>query len=175
MTSCWEKAFEGWLSMCRSQLSALRAEYSVEVERFAESLRSRFEAGELRAFTTEDGEDGVTSPFFRLEELCCAHFRLAELQAIALALLVELSPRGRAAAGSADTEDVSRLQCAIAWDVIAVARARGWYEPSTTEERDPLTMKRCPACHHLDRAHRPACRVIDCGCESLGVTSRSAG
>jgi hypothetical protein len=165
-------ALEGWVSTHRSQLPALRTAYAAEVEQLAEDLRPRFEAGELRGFATPDGDGDAPSPFFELERICCAHFRLTELETAALALLTELTPRAEATASAGDLEYVSWLQCALAWDVIAVARARGWYEPTPDEQRDPLTIKRCSSCDHLDTAHRPACRVIDCSCDRLEVRRR---
>jgi hypothetical protein len=172
VTNDWERALDGWWVAYRAQVPALSAAYMLEVEQFAETLRPRFESGELRAFTAADGELGVGSPHFELEELCRAHFRASEIDDVAVALMLQLTPRAQAMAGWGDT-DRARLESAIAWDVIAVARRRGWYVPSPAEHPDPLTVKRCTACHHADQAHKPACRVLDCECQSLQLVAVS--
>jgi hypothetical protein len=133
----------------RAQISALRATYLAEVERLAEELRPRFEAGELRAMTGEDLEDGdwgATSPFWKVGEICAARFGCAvtrtadgalvgDIEAARLVLLA--SPRAESQDRNA-THPCYPAKDAAAWDVIAVARERGMYVPGADEDVDPL-------------------------------------
>ncbi len=132
----------------RGRIAALRTAYAAEVERLAEELRPRFEAGELRAVTggdLDDGEDGRTSPFWKLGEVCAERFGCTvtraeeevsgDIEAARLVLLA--SPRAEALEGNWQHPGY-HAKDAAAWDVIAVARARGMYVPGADEDVDPL-------------------------------------
>jgi hypothetical protein len=128
-----------WRRIEDSRLSSWRASYLEELGRLAEELRPRFASGELRAMTDGDiaRDGGATSPFYAVERLCCAHFRLEELDPSTLRLLLDVSPHASAIADAGWTDDVYWLQSAIAWDLIALARARGMYLPAAGELPDP--------------------------------------
>lgn len=140
-------------------LEALRGWYRREIEKLAEELRPRFEAGELRAyrdsdFDDEDGpawRDSDDQPKHLIEAACGRHFglgkfvegeftlghpRFFEGDEAAAYLVLALSPH----APFMDTAPIHPglvARDAAAWDVIAVARARGYYVPAADEQKDP--------------------------------------
>lgn len=140
---------------------ALRLDYLARVEAFAEELRPRFQAGELRGFTIGDSDradarveaftaahpeatveevlayrNRVEPPLFVLEELCAARFLPASLgwdaQHEEAHLIRACSP------SEPLTEDgqpnIGQAATAVAYDVLRVARTRGWYAPDASEE-----------------------------------------
>ena len=134
-----------------STLAFHRAEYLAEVERFALALRPRFAAGELRAFASGDDERFPGDRWLRehpmhvLEGLCGEHFGCRATR-VAFAyytgpvgpslMLLAVSPHGEATEG--DWCHVSQwAQEAAAWDVLTVARKRGFYTMAPGEERVP--------------------------------------
>ncbi len=151
---------EIWNETRAAVLEQLRAAYMAEVQRFAETLRPRFESGELRGYTDEDGERDERErrtrftlsgkprrgawrpPLELLEDLCEAHFGLevnaAETDAAAQEvfqrayLIRSVSP-----SDALLTEDVQPIAgqavVAVTGDVLAIARARGWYKPTADE------------------------------------------
>lgn len=102
--------------------------YLAEVEAFAETLRPRFEAGELRGwwngdgdrlgFAQEAGSDWIP-PLWRLEHLCARRFGLkGKIAHLALAVA-----GGRFDEGGGPDQQARE---AVAQDVLAVARRRGY-------------------------------------------------
>lgn len=123
-------------------LSVLRAAYLAEVERFAEGLRPRFEAGELRKNVPSDYPAAQTpgaipdTPMERLERLCEERFglngrryyeaRIPEVEAAAH-LVLAVSPHVVVAVDDDDGAMIWDQAChAVALDVLASARSRGW-------------------------------------------------
>lgn len=131
-----------WNETKAAVLEQLRAAYLAEVTRFAETLRPRFESGDLRGYTDEDSEhenerDDYKAPLFHLEDLCDEAFRLdvdrfGEEAYRNAYLIRSVSP------GDAHTEDAQPIAgqagIAVAFDVLAVAQARGWYIPAEGED-----------------------------------------
>ncbi len=133
-----------WQATCARTLDELRRAYLAEVERFAETLRPRFESGELRGITDAEFEAGGDSPLFRLEALCGRHFGLeskdGELvethETFQTAYLIRsVSP------GEVATEDaqpvVGQAIIALTHHVLALAKARGWWHPQPGEMPTP--------------------------------------
>jgi hypothetical protein len=182
----WAKTLESWEAAVKgAHVPAFRAAYVAEVERFAETLRPRFESGELRGFTDEDleheGEDREwKAPQWVLADLCVEHFKIEDMDPITVRLLVEASPHGEATSQEDWHEDCDWFRVACCWDVLAVAQARGMYVPSADEEPDPLSEDWC-ACGHRAAWHTPdttprlapcspsGCPVVGCDCARLNV------
>jgi hypothetical protein len=137
----------GW----RSHLEPLQRSIRAEVEAFAESVRPMFERGELYAARSPEDDD---TPFpetahGRLEALVTEHFGLKVTErelgdfieydgdAVAAYALLACSPRGEALRSTHYHPAYHALE-AISWDVIAIARARGWYVPTASECGDPI-------------------------------------
>lgn len=130
-------------SKCAAQVEAIRAAYLQELERFAATLRPRFESGELRGFRNgagphDDGDmDLKRAPVDVLTDLCAAHFGLdleADEQGYSNAYLIRLvSPN------EYDTEDdqpiCGQAAIAVTYDVLSIARERRWYTPTPDEEK----------------------------------------
>ncbi len=146
---------ETWNGTMAAVLEQLRAAYMAEVQRFAETLRPRFESGELRGYTDDDGVRDMRerpgkprpgawrAPLFRLEDLCEQHFGLdvdapetdaAAQEVFRRAYLI----RSVSPSDALLTEDAQPIAgqatIAVAGDVLAIARARGWYEPTVDED-----------------------------------------
>lgn len=166
----------------RAGLPGLRAAYLAELERFAETLRPRFAAGELRAF--RDCDDGIEdAPPWMLERLCASHFGVEvtrsedgyggedhEGDMAAAYLILAASPRAEALLDTQVHPGYHAAEAA-AWDVIAHARACGWYSPAPDESEDPLIgHEPCGDCGHGLYAHgdgkheKAGCHVHNCGC-----------
>jgi hypothetical protein len=178
-----------WTDAASFHAAAMREAYLAEIGRLAAGHRSRFESGELRAFRDEDDEEvfrpGGTgeadSPHWEVERLCAAHFGLEVKRSEtrsggetfdgnvgAAHLVLACSPHAES------TEDAFfhpcyHAQTSAAWDLIAYARAAGWYVPRADETEDPL-FGWCDECdhgleHHGDGVHNKAgCRVHECEC-----------
>jgi hypothetical protein len=124
----------------------IRAAYLAEIERLAEKLRPRFEAGELHAITDDELEDdnGRKSAHWKVERACCVHFGLgvketeeagfARLRGDSIAGLLVLAGSPSAALTQDGWNHVNYwARTAAAWDVILLARARGWCRPLAGE------------------------------------------
>jgi hypothetical protein len=141
-----------WAS-AKSLSEALRAAYLAEVERLAMALRSRFESGELRGFRSGDDDGGGASPHWEVERLAAAWFGLEvardedgdsgsvtiDADARAAHLILAASPHAESTdcAGGGWNHVCYHAHSAAAWDVIALARERGWYVPTADESEDP--------------------------------------
>lgn len=129
---------------------AERRAYLREVEELAVELRPRFLSGELRGWADPyDGERHAEEdakgrkwepPLWRLERI--ARARIAPSQAAAFRALA-LSPHARWDTGSHGARYLAGD--AVAQDLLAVARRRGWLQPApawTPPAREPLTPER---------------------------------
>lgn len=141
-----------WNETKKRAIKSLRAAYLAEVTRFAESLRGRFESGELRALVDRDLERRGYVPMHELERLVTAHFglQIEKLEDCPKPGWTTLNGDEDSAhlvlAASASSDAVQNgsdniflwATDAATWDVIRIARARGWYEPLPGECEDPL-------------------------------------
>ena len=122
-----------------SALEALRADYLHRMEALAEKLRPRFESGELHGLNSEDarrcdtvlGGSDENRPAVDLLEREC---RRALVRTSAQAYLVlACSPSTAATFDVGCHHPVYHAMSAAAWDVIRVARTRGFYRPEEDE------------------------------------------
>ena len=128
-------------------LERLRQDYARRVEALAERLRPRFESGELHGFREYDGDrmdrawcerrgepfdPEYRPPAWRIEE----EVRAADVVDFPTAYLVlACSPSEELMDGGTALSDVEGVaSMAMAYDVIRVARRRGWYAPTPDEE-----------------------------------------
>lgn len=121
---------------------ALREAYMTEVGRLAESLRPRFETGDLYAARDAGGTDTAweDQPHAMIEEACAQYFGLeAPVGSDTMAHLVLAASPHTVATADGYQHARFHAQAAAAWDVIAHARARGWYVPTADEFEDPLS------------------------------------
>ncbi|MCM2332760.1 MAG: hypothetical protein NDI82_02300 [Anaeromyxobacteraceae bacterium] len=142
-----------WNETKKRAIKSLRAAYLAEVTRFAESLRMRFKAGELRALVDEDlAQPGRYVPMHELERLVTAHFGL-QIEEVedcpkpgwmtlkgdedSAHLVLAASMSSDAVEDGSDNIFLWATDAAT-WDVIRIARARGWYKPLPGECEDPL-------------------------------------
>lgn len=142
-----------WMQVKAGSLDALREAYAAELERFATTLRPRFEAGELRAAADEDGGCAwYENPQGKTEALASVHFGLEvetdtghpssasvfDGDSAMAYLILAASPHAASEEGAGSYHPCYTATGAVAWDVIALARARGWYVPTADESPDPL-------------------------------------
>jgi hypothetical protein len=139
-----------WTDAVGTHVESFRAAFLAELARFAETLRPQFEAGELRAYRDGDYEK-IEAPQRKLERLCEAHFGLEVTErrkkdggawidgdTTRARLILAVSPRADATGEGSDVHPCDHAREAVAWDVIAVARERGWYTSTDDEDPDPL-------------------------------------
>lgn len=125
----------------KQALEVISDEYVDRVERLAEQLRPRFERGELHGFDSTDCELDVAAlagrvadhlpPFFAL----CDGIQEAMVRSFADAwLILACSPSERLMDGGFLMENATAAaaQC-LAYDVLRIARQRGWYVPGPEE------------------------------------------
>jgi hypothetical protein len=123
--------------------AAWRAAYLEVLEQLAASLRPGFEAGEFYAFRDAQGR-GDDRGRWRVEDACSRYFGLGtdgdwEAAAGGTAhMLLVASPRADVTGEGGDVHPCDHAGEAVAWDVIAIARERGWYTPTADECEDPL-------------------------------------
>lgn len=120
-----------WKRETAIAVQALRAAYLAEVARFAEELRPRFTSGEVRGFLEEDGDS--TGPADALRYLCGRHFAMKDMAWEEMHAVLAVSPSAEEV-DDAWCEPWHHLREAVAYDVIRIARARGWYAPASDEE-----------------------------------------
>ncbi len=129
-------------------IGAARVEYLHQVEKIAARLRPRFESGELRGFTDADlqreGEPGSTTwkaPLWRLEAIAGRAFGVTEDNAIAI---LGVSPSAHGTDFGGWTAHRFHARAALSWDVLRVARARGWTVrgPSETPSNQALGLRK---------------------------------
>src|SRR5512138_3205272 len=150
----WSETTTAWRREHAALVAKFRPKYLAELERFAETLQPRFEAGELRGITDDDCDremfgtgDRWRSPIWKLADLCREHFgiertykvgevRARERDPVTAELILACSPSAEEVQLHVDdTASASSVAAdAITWDVIAIARARGWYTPTEGEE-----------------------------------------
>lgn len=124
--------------LASTPLAALvRAAYQAELERLALKLRPRFESGELRGYIDEDFE-----PFRRIENACAAHFGLKVTETktgydgdtTTAALVLAASPLLADHLWGDGCWHIANLaESVAAWDLLFLARARGWSKPMKGE------------------------------------------
>jgi hypothetical protein len=185
-----------WTDASGIHLTALRAAYVAEVARFAETLRPRFESGDLRAFRDGDDEEvfrdhknGIPdSPHWKVEKLCAAHFGLEVARtkcpdggetfdgdAARAHYILAASPHTESTEDEGFFHSCYHATTAAAWDVIALARDLGWYVPTADETEDPMLDGPCPDCGCLLSCHEAeGCRVHECGCKRPHTPHRAA-
>jgi hypothetical protein len=144
--STWSDAVARWREEFQRRIPTFRAAYLREIEALAEANRGRFLSGELHAgrdleeeaWSMGDGEETMPGPD-RVEALVEQHFGKAnEMDAATVAVLLECSPHVPPLAPFGWNSDAQLFVVAAAWDVIAVARERGWYAVTPDEFTDPL-------------------------------------
>jgi hypothetical protein len=125
--------------------------YLAEVARLAETLRPKFESGELRGYTDEDDDArvGQAVPMDRLEDLCNEHFGLqapgtfeggiVDRDPVTAELVLAASPSAEDVIndGNRGHARSTLAMFAAARDVLAFAIARGWRKPRSDEEWTP--------------------------------------
>lgn len=131
----WSDIRASWRRAKEELLGRFRPLYLVELERFAETLRPRFEAGELYGYRDDEAGreqlDGAIEAHFGLEvpdgDEATAHLILA----------VSPSASDEELADNIQSSDWSHVACAareaVLCDVLGVARARGWYTADAGE------------------------------------------
>lgn len=132
-----------WQAKRREAIEEFRPLYLSEIQRLAEQLRPRFESGELHACTDEDLElprDSVL-PHDRIEEACAERLGLIvdeddEGDRAMAEFVLAVSPNAEAMASNW-THPCYWARAAACWDVILVARERGWYTPASNEQWMP--------------------------------------
>jgi len=130
--------------------SMVRVAYMAEVERLAIKLRPRFESGELRGFADVDEAD-LTSPLFKLEKLCRAHFGirvtetkqrdgsiLMDADDFTVHLVLAASPSQDETWDPGWNHPAHWAAAAAALDVLRFARANGWSRPVKGESVDKV-------------------------------------
>lgn len=140
-----------------------RAAYLAELARFAESLRPRFVAGALRAFRENDhrrkpgatgwGDDAYIndSPQWEVERLAAEHFgvtfarrtlrngdEVIDGDSARARLILAVSPHADSTGEGDNVHPCDHARESVGWDVIAYARAQGWYTPTDDETQDPI-------------------------------------
>ncbi len=130
----------------RSHLAAMRAAYLTQVDGIAEELRPRFQAGELHAFTETDF--GPDAAMYEIERACAAALGLEvtrtpaadgewfdgdEPAAHLVLAASRFGPAVTEGGGSTSYHPCYDAATAAAWDVIMLARERGWYVPAANE------------------------------------------
>lgn len=140
------KAWRVARAAVEAAVAAFGAAYVGEMERLAEELEPEFREGKLHAYREKDdrralarGERCPDPVLEVLSPIVAEHLGFRELQAAHLLALV--SPQA-GVVGVGDAGGLVELRDAaaeaVAWDVIAIARERGWYTPTSDEAEDPL-------------------------------------
>ncbi len=144
--STWTDTSAEWRRAHAELVAGFRVAYLAELERFAETLRPRFEAGELYGYRDDlTGEERITAAIVD-------HFGLVVTETIepggghvytgddAIAhLILEASPSAldESLGDSIQSNDWHHpalgAREAILFDVLGIARARGWYTPDEDE------------------------------------------
>lgn len=118
--------------------AAWRAAYLECLEELAESMRPGFQAGEYYSFRDRDPEGQR-----RAEDACGRHFGLGTqdeweegVGTGTARMILVASPHTEATGYGADYP-CDHAREAVAWDVIVIARERGWYVPTEDECEEP--------------------------------------
>jgi hypothetical protein len=145
----WPETLDAWPAAFRWLVDRFRPLYMAEVARLAETLRPRFESGELHAMTDdelEDGENGATAPVWRIEAAAGDYFGLTKgatgqeeqhpltgSEHIAH-MVIAVSPSAPYVVDEGWKHVAYEARDAAMWDVILYAREHGWYTPLPTEQ-----------------------------------------
>lgn len=146
----WNEAKACWQAAQEALVARFRPEYLAEVVRLAETLRREFEAGGIYGYRGGDNGTAIEStPIERLEELCAEHFGIqvddeerdgnayqVERDFMTARMILAVSPSADGASDPGVEAESFNARVAAAWDVLAVARARGWYNPTPDESPD---------------------------------------
>ncbi len=124
-------------------LAAWRAAYLEELEDLALALEPRFRAGEFYSFRTVGNAWQDAEGQSRIEDAAARHFNLGagedewdRADSGTARMILAASPHADATGdGACYPGDHARE--AVAWDLLAIARARGWYTPTKDECPDP--------------------------------------
>lgn len=121
-----------WPAAVDQVLPTVRAAWDREIAALAESLRPRFEKGELHGYRISDHDRYKVSPHEKVERACEKWFSSSCGWANSM-LALAASPRAEA------TDDNFRnpfhhVYTAAAYDVLAYARAHRWYRPAPKNE-----------------------------------------
>ncbi len=124
-------------------LAAWRAAYFEEIEELALALEPRFRAGEFYSF--RDNDDGGQR---RIEDAAARHFNLGAGEAEweradsgTARLILAASPHADATGDGSNVYPGDHAREAVAWDLLAIGRARGWYTPTADECEDPADVQ----------------------------------
>jgi hypothetical protein len=144
----WPETLEAWPGAFRELVERFRPLYTAEVARLAETLRPRFESGELHAMTDEeleDGESGATAPIWKVEAAAGEHFGLTKGASFdkdreicegaehVAHMVLAVSPSAPYA-GDGWVHVAYEAREAAMWDVVLYAREHGGYTPLPTEQ-----------------------------------------
>src|SRR5512133_60901 len=141
-----------WSDVMWAHRDVLRDAYRAALERFASTLRPAFESGELRGYRDGDDENGGRSPFWTVEALAATHFgveltctpdpsgecELLSGDEATAHLILAVSPHA-ASTGEGAVHVCAHAMQAVAWDVVSLARERGWYVPEGGEYPEPAS------------------------------------
>jgi hypothetical protein len=114
----------------------LKTWYANELERLGAKMKPLFESGEVHGFRKDPDldEDGATG---KLERACAEHFNLSEeTPLIDICTILAASPSAEPV-GCDWTHPCHHAAVAVCWDLIVMARERGWYTPPLGEEPTP--------------------------------------
>jgi hypothetical protein len=131
-------------------LRPVRQWYQRELERLAEQLRPDFQAGRLfawRDWSTREEELRVTPPTKDLFRRIEAHFGLEAKESgnwiegdwETAHLILAASRYSDATDNQSAEHAVQHAADAVFWDVVVMARERGWYKPAADESAPPET------------------------------------
>jgi hypothetical protein len=125
--------------------TAWRFAYLEVLEDLAQALKPRFEAGELYAFRDPDSKPSDYSGLKRVEDACSKHFGLGSFESGwdddnngTARMILAVSPHTEVTGEGGEVHPCDHAREAVAWDLIALARERGWYTPTADEFADPL-------------------------------------
>ena len=120
-------------------LASLAGDYRRRLEQLAKRLRPKLESGELREWWDEDGDryprrrGRWAPPLWRLEHVCQRAFARTEEDAL---LTLAVSPAAKHLDACVQLGDVCQsVSEAVAEDLLALARRRGWYRPAFVVDR----------------------------------------
>lgn len=156
----------------KEALAQVQAAYRAEVEEVAKNLRKRFGPRGLHGMTEGEAEDYNEKrrpPWYRLEALVSRAFGVDKLSHEDVLLLLAVSKHAEPMTGYGWRTPRGWLAEALTWDVLVVARERGYYTILPGEETDPLTWPICVECGHNHRG-----KGCFCQCKGFRAAQRVA-